>query len=97
MSWINNRPAPKRATEKEKKMKKQITSIHRAGLLLAAAASAIALATTGCNTPVNVSGDYSTPRQTITGDVNATTNGVTVSGAYSTTNQTVGGSVTVGK
>jgi hypothetical protein len=51
----------------------------------------------GCSTPVNVSGVYSTPKQTISGDVNAATNGVTVSGAYSTTNQTVGGSVTVGK
>ena len=71
--------------------------IHRAGWLLAAVLAALALATTGCHTPVNVSGDYTTPKQTITGDLNATTNGVTLSGAYSTTNQTVGGSVAVGK
>jgi hypothetical protein len=68
-------------------MKKRITPILLAGLFLAA----------GCNTPVNVSGDYATPKQTISGDFNATTNSVTVSGAYTTTNQTVGGSITVGK
>ena len=51
----------------------------------------------GCNTPVSVSGDYATPKQTISGGVSAATNGVTVSGAYTTTNQTVGGAVTVGK
>jgi hypothetical protein len=97
MSQINNRPAPKRDAKKDKKMKNQITIIHRAGLLLAAGLSAVVLATTGCNTPVNVTGDYSTPQQTISGGINATTNGVTLSGAYSTTNQTVGGAVTVGK
>jgi hypothetical protein len=87
MRQINNLPAPKRDERKETKMKKRITPILLASLFAAG----------GCNTPVNVSGDYSTPKQTITGDVNATTNGVTVSGGYSTTNQTVGGSVTVGK
>jgi len=97
MSQINNRPAPKRAAKKDKKMKKQTIPIVRAGLLLAAAVSAVALAATSCKTPVSVSGDYSTPQKTITGAVNATTNGVTVTGAYSTTNQTVGGTVTVGK
>jgi hypothetical protein len=53
--------------------------------------------TGGCNTPVDVSGNYATPKQNISGGINATTNGVTVNGVYSTTNQTVGGSVTVGK
>ena len=96
MSQINNRLAPRRDAKKGQKMKKQNTSILRPALFLAAGLSAAALAA-GCNTPVNVSGDYSTPQQTISGDVNATTNGLTVSGAYSTTNQTIGGSVTVGK
>jgi hypothetical protein len=68
-------------------MKKLITPILIAGLFT----------TGGCKTPVNVSGDYATPKQTISGAVTTTTNSVTVSGAYSTTNQTVGGSVTVGK
>jgi hypothetical protein len=71
--------------------------ILRAARLLAAGLSALALAATACKTPVNVSGDYSTPTQTIAGAVNATTNGVTISGAYSTTNQSLGGSVTVGR
>jgi uncharacterized lipoprotein YajG len=87
MRQFNNLPAPKRDERKETKMKKRITLVLIAGLFAAG----------GCSTPVNVSGDYSTPKQTISGDVNATTNSVTVSGAYSTTNQTVGGSVTVGK
>ena len=86
-----------RVATKDKKMKNQNISILRAGSLLAAGLSVLALAVTACKTPVNVSGDYSTPKQTISGDVNATTNGVTVSGAYSNTNQTVGGSITVGK
>jgi hypothetical protein len=68
-------------------MKNPISYILVAGLFAAC----------GCNTPVRVSGDYATPKQTIAGAVNAATNGVTVSGAYSTTNQTVGGAVTVGK
>lgn len=68
-------------------MKNRIRLLLLAGLFAAG----------GCNTPVSVSGDYSTPKQTIAGDVNAATNGLTVSGAYSTTNQSVGGSVTVGK
>jgi len=68
-------------------MKRLINSILVAGLFAAC----------GCNTPLSVSGDYATPKQTISGDVSNTTNGVTVSGAYSTTNQTVGGAVTVGK
>jgi hypothetical protein len=97
MSQINNQPAPKRVAKKDKKMKKRTIPILRAGSLLAAGLSALALAANGCKTPVNVSGQYSTPKQTISGDVNAATNGVTISGAYSNTNQTVGGSVTVGK
>jgi hypothetical protein len=87
MRQINNLPAKKRDAKKEKNMKKLINSILVAGLFAAC----------GCDTPVNVSGDYATPQQTVSGDVNATTNGVTVSGAYSTTNRTVGGAVTVGK
>jgi hypothetical protein len=74
-------------TLKHKNMKKMFTPI-----LLAALGAA-----GGCNTPVSVSGDYATPKQTIAGQLNATTNSVTVSGSYSTTNQSVGGSVTVGK
>jgi hypothetical protein len=73
--------------EKHKKMKNIIRPLILAGLFAAG----------GCNTPVNISGDYAVPGQTISGDFNATTNGVTVSGSYATTNQTVGGSVTVGK
>ena len=68
-------------------MKNKITIILVAGLFAAC----------GCNTPVSVSGDYATPKQTIAGAVSATTTNVTVSGAFSTTNQTVGGAVTVGK
>jgi len=84
MSKTHNLPAPKRDG---KNMKKLISSILVAGLFTAC----------GCNTPLNVSGEYSTPQQTISGDVNATSNVVAVSGAYSTTNRTVGGAVTVGK
>jgi hypothetical protein len=88
MRQINNLPAPKRDEKKETKMKNRTIIITLiAGLFVGG----------GCSTPVSVSGDYSTPKQTIAGGVNATTNSVTVSGAYSTTNQTVGGSVTVGK
>jgi predicted small secreted protein len=87
MRQINHLPAPKNAGRKKReKMKKTIT------LLLASL-----LAAAGCNTPVTVSGDYSTPGQTISGALNAATNSVTVSGSYATTNQTVGGAVTVGK
>ncbi len=68
-------------------MKKLITPILAASLLTAS----------GCHTPLNLSGDYATPKQTISGSVSTATNGVTVSGSYSTTNQTVGGTVTVGK
>jgi hypothetical protein len=75
---------------------KNIPIVHAAGLL-AASLSALALAATGCKTPVNVSGNYSTPTQTIAGDIDATTNGVTIGGAYSTTNKSVGGTVTIGK
>ncbi len=86
MSQKNNLPAPKRDERNETKMNRYLTALLLAGLFAG-----------GCNTPVNVSGDYSTPKQTISGDVNATTNAVTISGAYSTTNQSVGASVTVGK
>jgi hypothetical protein len=79
--------AKKRDERKEKKMKKTILPLLVAGLFAAA----------GCNTPVSVSGDYSTPQHTISGALSASTNSVTVSGAYATTNQTVGGAVTVGK
>jgi hypothetical protein len=68
-------------------MKKIFTPLILAGFFAAG----------GCNTPVNLSGDYATPKQSIAGGLSATTNGVTVSGAYTTTNQTLGGSVTVGK
>jgi hypothetical protein len=91
MRQFNNLPAPERDERKETKMKKRMT------LILTPVLIAGLFAAGGCSTPVNVSGAYSTPKQTIAGDVNATTNSVTVSGAYSTTNQTVGGSVTVGK
>jgi hypothetical protein len=87
MRQFNNLPAPKRDERKKTQMKNQITLVLIVSLFAAG----------GCSTPVNVSGDYSTPKQTISGDVNATTNSVTVSGSYSKTNQTVGGSVTVGK
>jgi|HubBroStandDraft_1064217.scaffolds.fasta_scaffold256231_2 hypothetical protein len=87
MRQINKLPAPKRNEKKENQMKRPISYLLIAGLFTAC----------GCNTPVNLSGDYATPKQTITGDVNATTNAVTISGAYATTNQTVGGAVTVGK
>ncbi len=56
MSRINNRPAPKRVAKKDKKMKNQTIPILRAGSLLAAGLSALALTATGCKTPVNVSG-----------------------------------------
>jgi hypothetical protein len=87
---VKNMTKPARAKtgqETEKKMRKIITPILCAALFAAG----------GCNTPVNLSGDYATPTQTIAGDINATTNAVTVSGSYSTTNQTIGGAVTVGK
>jgi hypothetical protein len=84
----NEQPARAKAdTKRKKNMKKRITPILVAGLILAG----------GCSTPVSLSGDYTTPKQTVSGAVSTTTNGVTVSGAYSTTNQTVGGSVTIEK
>ena len=51
----------------------------------------------GCNTPVTLSGEYATPKETITGGLATGTNSVTLSGAFATTNQTVGGAVTVEK
>jgi hypothetical protein len=88
MRQINHLPALKKRDErKEQKMKKRAMPILLAGMFAAG----------GCNTPVQVAGSYSTPQQTISGGLNAATNGVTVSGAYSATNQTVGGAVTVGK
>jgi hypothetical protein len=87
MRQTNNCPRQNAGRKESEKMKKTTASILLAGLFAAG----------GCNTPVSVSGEYATPRQTITGAVNATTNSVTVSGAAATTNQTVGGSVTVGK
>jgi len=88
MRQINNLPASKRGKKKEIKMKNRTIMFALIAGLCAAG---------GCNTPVSVSGGYSTPKQTIAGGVNATTNSVTVNGSYSTTNQTVGGTVTVGK
>jgi hypothetical protein len=44
------------------------------------AVAVVALGLAGCKEPVNVSGSYSTPAQTVSGDVNVATNGVSVSG-----------------
>jgi hypothetical protein len=68
-------------------MKKRMAMLIAAGLIGAG----------GCNTPVSVSGNYSTAKEAVAGAVEDTTNSVTVSGSYTTTNQTAGGSVTVGK
>ena len=46
----------------------------------AGAVAVVALGLAGCKEPVNVSGSYSTPAQTVSGDVNVATNGVSVSG-----------------
>jgi hypothetical protein len=99
MSQLSNAPAPGGAQKKENIMKKNPTLVILAaqacGLPTLCALATLALS--ACNTPVSVSGDYSTPKEKITGAVNATTNGITVSGGYSATNQTVGGSVTIDK
>ncbi len=58
---------------------------------------AVAFAAAGCNSPFAVSGEYSTPKQTVSGCVSATTNSVSVSGGYSTTNQSISRAVSVGK
>ena len=58
---------------------------------------AAALTSAGCKNPLSISGNYATPKQTISGGITTTTNSVTVTGGYSTTNQAIGGSVTVGK
>jgi ferric-dicitrate binding protein FerR (iron transport regulator) len=101
MRQFNNGPASTRDAKRTEKnaVKKNPTSATRPAQTLALAlwCALAAAALTGCNTPVAVSGDYSTPKGTVTGAVSATTNSVTVTGAYSTTNQTVGGTVTVGK
>jgi hypothetical protein len=68
-------------------MKKFVTPILVAGLFTAG----------GCSLPVSVTCNYSTPKQTLSGEIDASTNGVTLSGADSATNQSVGGSVTLGK
>jgi hypothetical protein len=74
---------------------KSLSQILKTGL--PAIAIAAALATAGCKTPVNVQGDYTTAKETISGGVNATTNAVTVGGNYQTGTTNIGGSVTVGK
>jgi hypothetical protein len=62
------------------------------------AASFIALMLlAGCKTPVDVQGQYSTAKETISGGVNATTNAVTVGGSYQAGTTNIGGSVTVQK
>jgi methylmalonyl-CoA mutase cobalamin-binding subunit len=66
-------------------------------LLFAAGLSAIALATAGCKAAVSVSGSFATPKEIITGAVQATTNSVTVGGTYQTGTTNLGGTVTIGK
>ncbi len=57
----------------------------------------IVLAFAGCKAAVDVSGSFATPRETVTGVVQSTTNAVTVGGTYQVGNTNIGGSVTVGK
>lgn len=51
----------------------------------------------GCKTAVDAVGEFSTPKETISGGVAVATNAVTVSGAFQTGTTNVGGTVTVGK
>jgi hypothetical protein len=65
--------------------------------LITAAAGLGLLLLAGCNTPVGVQGDYTTPQQTITGSVTNNTNGLTVGGSYQNGATNIGGTITVGK
>ena len=76
---------------------KSMTSLGPVLLCAALPALALPLATAGCKSPVAVQGQYSTPKQTINGSFNATTNSVTVGGTYQTGTTNIGGTVTVGK
>jgi hypothetical protein len=76
---------------------KNITPMKKLGRILSIALPALALAAAGCKTPVAVQGQYSTPKETISGSLDATTNAVTVGGNYQTGGTNIGGTVTVGK
>lgn len=55
-------------------------------MMMITAASVVSLLAGGCKTPVDISGSYSTPAQTVSGNVNVATNGVSVSGAVNVKN-----------
>jgi hypothetical protein len=65
--------------------------------ILKAGLPAIALAAAGCQGAVSASGSFATPKETVTGAVQTTTNGVTVGGTYQTGATNVGGTITVAK
>jgi hypothetical protein len=60
------------------------------------AASFIALVLlAGCKSAVDLQGQYSTAKETVSGGIDATTNAVTVGGSYQTGSTNIGGSITV--
>lgn len=63
------------------------TTYDKLKMKMAAGAMLVAaLALAGCKEPVNVSGTYATPAQTVSGDVDLATNGVSVSGSLNVKN-----------
>jgi PBP1b-binding outer membrane lipoprotein LpoB len=68
-------------------MKNKIIAVATLALVLIA----------GCKTAVDVAGQYSTAKESVSGGIDATTNGVTVGGDYQTGSTNIGGSVTIEK
>ena len=54
-------------------------------------------AAAGCKSAVDAQGEFSTPRETVSGGISATTNSVTVSGDFQTGTTNVGAAVTIQK
>jgi hypothetical protein len=65
--------------------------------LLALAALGAVLAFAGCKAAVSLNGSFATPREIVSGNVQATTNAVTVGGSYQTGGTNVTGAITVAK
>jgi hypothetical protein len=79
------------------KNKTSLENVKTLPRILQAALPALLLAAAGCQTPVDIQGQYSTAKETISGGINTTTNAVTVGGTYQTGATNIGGTVTVGK
>ena len=79
------------------KNKTYLKNLKTLSRILKAALPAIALAAAGCKAAVSVSGSFATPKETVSGTVQTTTNAVTVGGTYQTGTTNIGGTVSVGK